>query len=65
MSDQSADQVQRSCLTCRCRKRPGLSDPGYCGERTDTPPAYGPGHPRHQLPADGGKDCPSYEARDQ
>ena len=33
-----------SCRTCRHLKRPGLSA-GYCGGRSDLPPAYTAGHP--------------------
>ncbi|WP_374264678.1 hypothetical protein [Zoogloea sp.] len=49
-----------SCKTCRHLKRPGLS-PGYCGERDDLPPAYGPGHPLRRLPDDQGKSCATWE----
>ena len=50
-----------SCRTCRHRKRPGLSA-GYCGGRSDLPPAYGPGHPLRRLPDDGGASCTTWEA---
>lgn len=49
-----------SCKTCRHLKRPGLA-PGYCGERDDLPPAYGPGHPLRRLPDDGGASCTTWE----
>ena len=48
-----------SCKTCAHRRRPGLSD-GYCSGRDDLPPAYTPGHPLRQLPADGGASCPAW-----
>ncbi|APR06260.1 hypothetical protein [Thauera chlorobenzoica] len=49
------------CKSCRHRKRPGLSSPGYCGgERDDLPPAYGLHHPLRKLPDDQGKGCASY-----
>lgn len=51
-----------SCRTCRHLKRPGLS-PGYCGERGDLPPAYGPGHPLRRLPDDRGASCGTWESR--
>lgn len=63
MSGQVTDQAHRNCLTCRCHKRPGLAEPGYCGERTDTPPAYGADHPLHHLPEDGGVSCSKFEGR--
>ena len=50
-----------SCRTCRHLKRPGLSA-GYCGGRSDLPPAYGPGHPLRRLPDDGGASCTTWEA---
>lgn len=50
----------RACRTCRHLKRPGLAN-GYCGERDDLPPAYGPGHPLRRLPDDGGACCDQYE----
>ena len=49
------------CRTCRHLKRPGLSA-GYCGGRSDLPPAYGPGHPLRRLPDDGGANCTTWEA---
>lgn len=48
------------CRTCRHIRRPGLSD-GYCGSRTDLPPAYGTDHPLRQLPADRGVSCGRWE----
>ena len=48
--------VEPACRTCAHRHRPGLSD-GYCGSRSDLPPAYTSGHPLHQLPDDGGANC--------
>lgn len=48
---------QYPCLRCRHRATPGYAYPGYCAQRTDTPPAYGPDHPLHQLPADFGAGC--------
>ncbi|CAI06854.1 hypothetical protein ebA1344 [Aromatoleum aromaticum EbN1] len=50
------------CTRCRHRARPGHAEPGYCALRTDQPNAYGPGHPLHRLPADGGADCDLFEA---
>ena len=50
------------CRHCRHIARPGRAWPGYCGERTDTPPAYGPGHPLHRLPEDFGASCEFFEA---
>lgn len=35
--------------------------PGYCGERKDTPRAYGEWHPLHVLPADFGAGCELFE----
>lgn len=55
-----ATQPATSCRTCRHLKRPGLSA-GYCGERDDLPPAYGPGHPLRRLPDDQGKSCTAWE----
>lgn len=49
----------RSCRTCRHLKRPGLSA-GYCSERDDLLPAYGPGHPLRRLPDDRGATCASH-----
>ena len=51
----------RGCSTCRHRKRPGRSDPGYCGGgRDDLLAAYGLHHPLRKLPADEGASCASY-----
>lgn len=51
----------RDCSTCRHRKRPGLSSPGYCsGARDDLEPAYTPRHPLRKLPADLGASCDRY-----
>ena len=48
----------RGCSTCRHRKRPGRSDPGYCGGgRDDLPGAYGVQHPLRKLPGDQGASC--------
>jgi len=55
--------VMRCCLSCRYRFLPGLAFPGYCGTRADLPPAYGPGHPLRELPADAGASCPSWGVR--
>jgi hypothetical protein len=49
------------CRICRHRTRPGHAEPGYCALRTDTPHAYGPGHPLHRLPDDGDADCEQFE----
>lgn len=51
---------ESSCRTCAHLGRPGLSD-GHCGGRDDLPPAYGPGHPLRQLPADGGASCSTWK----
>ena len=53
-------EARQSCLTCAYLCRPGLSD-GHCGGRDDLPPAYGPGHPRRQLPPDGGASCSAWK----
>jgi len=56
----SAESTARGCSTCRHRKRPGLSSPGYCSGRDDLPGAYGDHHPLHKLPDDQGASCASY-----
>lgn len=48
------------CKTCVHLARPGKSD-GYCGGRSDLPPAYGPLHPLRRLPASALFDCSTYE----
>ena len=53
--------VATGCKSCRHRKRPGRSDPGYCSWRDDLPPAYGLHHPLHRLPDDQGASCASYQ----
>lgn len=60
LTERTADNsiTDRSCLRCPYRKRPGMSDPGYCGGgRDDLPGAYGLHHPLRQLPEDGGASC--------
>ena len=53
--------VATGCKSCRHRKRPGRSDPGYCGGgRDDLPGAYGLHHPLRKLPDDQGESCASY-----
>ena len=52
--------VATGCKSCRHRKRPGRSDPGYCSGRDDLPKAYGDHHPLRKLPADLGATCASY-----
>jgi len=52
--------VATGCKSCRHRKRPGRSDPGYCSGRDDLPAAYGEHHPLRRLPADQGANCASY-----
>ena len=53
--------VATGCKSCRHRKRPGRSDPGYCGGgRDDLLAAYGLHHPLRKLPADEGASCASY-----
>lgn len=52
---------QQHYRLCRHLHRPGMARPGYCGVRTDTAPAYGPGHPLHVLPADLGAGCEAFE----
>jgi hypothetical protein len=54
------EAVKSSCKTCAHLYRPGLSD-GLCGGRDDLPPAYGPGHPLRQRPADSGVNCHAWE----
>lgn len=49
-----------ACASCRHLRRPGLAD-GYCGARSDLPPAYGPQHPLRRLPADAGRTCDTWE----
>lgn len=49
-----------SCRTCQHLKRPGLSA-GYCGGRSDLPPAYTAGHPLRRLPDDRGASCTTWE----
>lgn len=49
------------CATCMHLAQPGLAEPGYCGQRTDLPHAYGPGHPLHLLPDDRGATCQQWE----
>ena len=56
----SAESTARGCSTCRHRKRPGLSSPGYCSGRDDLPGAYGDHHPLRRLPDDQGASCTSY-----
>lgn len=53
------EDAGRGCRTCDARHKPGLSG-GYCGRRADLPLAYGPGHPLHQLPPDGGEGCQAW-----
>ncbi|MDD2742339.1 MAG: hypothetical protein PHV02_08700 [Rhodocyclaceae bacterium] len=50
-----------ACTSCRHLTKPARSD-GACAQRTDLPPAYGPGHPLHLLPADGGSTCQLWSA---
>ena len=53
--------VATGCKSCRHRKRPGRSDPGYCGGgRDDLLGAYGEHHPLRKLPDDQGESCASY-----
>ena len=52
--------VATGCKSCRHRKRPGRSDPGYCSGRDDLPKAYGDHHPLRKLPDDQGASCASY-----
>lgn len=49
------------CKGCAHHRRPGRSDPGYCGGRDDLPLAYGPGHPLRKLPRDGGAACQEFK----
>lgn len=49
-----------ACKRCRHLTRPGLAYPGYCDQRPDLAPAYGPGHPLNRLPADDGQSCASW-----
>ena len=49
------------CKGCAHHRKPGRSDPGYCGGRDDLPPAYGPGHPLRKLPRDGGAACQEFK----
>lgn len=53
--------VATGCKSCRHRKRPGRSDPGYCSGRDDLLGAYGEHHPLRRLPADLGASCASYQ----
>jgi hypothetical protein len=55
------ETAARGCSTCRHRKRPGLSSPGYCSGRDDLPGAYGLHHPLRKLPDDQGAGCTSYQ----
>ncbi|MDD3354159.1 MAG: hypothetical protein PHD22_11015 [Zoogloea sp.] len=48
--------IETSCRSCEHFAQPGLSD-GLCSGRTDLPPAFGPEHPLHRLPADRGAHC--------
>jgi hypothetical protein len=48
------------CKTCVHLARPGKSE-GYCGGRSDLPPAYGPLHPLRRLPTSALFDCSTYE----
>lgn len=48
------------CKTCVHLARPGKSE-GYCGGRSDLPPAYGPLHPLRRLPASALFDCSTYK----
>ena len=57
----SAESTARGCSTCRHRKRPGLSSPGYCSGRDDLASAYGLHHPLRKLPDDQGASCASYQ----
>jgi hypothetical protein len=50
---------EHTCRNCEHFAQPGLSD-GLCGGRPDLPPAFGPGHPLRQLPADHGADCQAW-----
>jgi hypothetical protein len=56
----SARACEPDCSTCRHRKRPGLSAPGYCSGRDDLPGAYGEHHPLRRPPDDNGASCASY-----
>ncbi|NMF99915.1 hypothetical protein GPA27_21305 [Aromatoleum toluolicum] len=59
--DADPPAMAQSCKDCRHRARPGHAEPGYCAMRIDTPHAYGPGHPLHLLPEDGGASCEHFE----
>jgi hypothetical protein len=56
--------VATGCKSCRHRKRPGRSDPGYCSGRDDLPAAYGLHHPLRKLPDDQGESCPLWRGFD-
>ena len=56
--------VATGCKSCRHRKRPGRSDPGYCSGRDDLPAAYGLHHPLRKLPDDQGASCASYQSHE-
>ena len=53
-SDALAAEPVQSCRRCEHFAWPGLSDPGYCGRRSDLAVAYGY---LHVLPADRGAGC--------
>ena len=48
------------CKGCAHHRRPGRSDPGYCGGRDDLPLAYGENHSLKKLPRDRGESCTEY-----
>ena len=56
------DAGSHGCTHCAHRR--GRADRHYgCVAREDLPPMYGAGHPLRGLPADGGTDCESFEAK--
>ena len=62
MKPMSRPAEARACRNCTHRSHWPLlgTDPGYCNQRPDLPPAYGQHHPLRRLPADRGATCPHY-----
>lgn len=56
------DAVKYACVSCAHRRgRAGVH--WGCVARLDLPALYSEGHPLRELPADGGEDCSTFEAR--
>jgi hypothetical protein len=57
--DRRPELAAAGCARCRHFARPGLAD-GYCAGRTDLRHVYGF---LHELPADRGASCDTFEER--